>query len=140
MKSVVFGMLFPLATLNTGNSDRTSATALNDIMPGLITLAVVAVWLGLTALGRPVPDALNAILQVVVGFYFGQHVAMAAARGIIASNSAAANAVVTAAKVATDATAAAVAAQADTTAAAQAATAARLSAATSNPPTNGGNP
>jgi hypothetical protein len=135
LSNLVLGMLFPLATLNTGTQDKTSATVLNDIMPGLITLAVVAVWLGLTALGHPVPDSLNAILQVVVGFYFGQHVAMAAARGIIASNTAAADAVVSAAKAATDATAAAVAASNTSTAAAQAATAARLAGTT--PPTGG---
>jgi hypothetical protein len=108
VNSVVLGMLFPLSTLNTGTSDKSSATVLNDIMPGLITLAVVAVWLGLTALGRTVPDSLNAILQVVVGFYFGQHVAMAAARGIIASNLTATEAATAAATSATAAQAAAV--------------------------------
>ncbi|MCR4341885.1 MAG: hypothetical protein NUW01_18570 [Gemmatimonadaceae bacterium] len=76
-------------------------------MPGLITLAVVGVWLALMALGRPVPDALGAILQVVVGFYFGQHVAMAAARGIISSNVIASDAAASAASAATSAAVAA---------------------------------
>ena len=104
----MLGLMFPLSTLNTGSSDKTTATVLNDVMPGLITLAVVAVWLALTALGRAVPDSLNAILQVVVGFYFGQHVAMAAARGIIASNLTATEAATAAATSASAAQAAAV--------------------------------
>jgi hypothetical protein len=110
VSGLVFNLLFPLASIPTPTGDRRASDVLNDIMPGLITLAVVAVWLALIAIGRPVPDALAAILQVVVGFYFGQHVAMAAARGILASNASASDAAAGAATAASNAQVAAVAA------------------------------
>lgn len=119
MGNLLLGLLFPLATIDTSGASRRPSDVLNDVMPGVITLAVVGVWLALTALGRSVPDALNAILQVVVGFYFGQHVAMAAARGIISSATTAASAAQTASAAAATAT---VAATAVTTAATLAAT------------------
>ncbi len=108
MKAIVLGMLFPLATLNTGNSDRTTTSVLNDVMPGLITLAVVAAWLALIVLGRPDNVDLTDIVRIVIAFYFGQHVAMAAARGILSSTATATQAATAAATAASTAQAAAV--------------------------------
>lgn len=41
------------------------------IIQGILTLMVVGVWLYLIVTAQPVPDALNNLLGLVVGFYFG---------------------------------------------------------------------
>ncbi len=41
------------------------------IVQGALTLGVVGVWLYLHATGHPIPDGLNQIVGLVVGFYFG---------------------------------------------------------------------
>jgi carbon starvation protein CstA len=45
------------------------------ITQSIITVLVVGVWLYLVAAGRVVPETLNQILALVVGFYFGSKVA-----------------------------------------------------------------
>ncbi len=41
------------------------------IVQGVLTLGVVALWCTMLFLGKPVPDSLNQIVGLVVGFYFG---------------------------------------------------------------------
>jgi hypothetical protein len=49
------------------------------IIQGILTLAVVGTWLYMLATSVPVPDTLNNILGIVVGFYFGGKVSLAIA-------------------------------------------------------------
>lgn len=47
------------------------------ILQGILTLAFVGVWLYLIAAGQNVPDALNNMVGLVVGFYFGGKIQLA---------------------------------------------------------------
>ncbi len=41
------------------------------IVQGVLTLGVVALWCTMLFIGKAVPDSLNQIVGLVVGFYFG---------------------------------------------------------------------
>lgn len=43
----------------------------STIIQGVLTVLVVAVWLDLILMGRTTPDKLDALVTLVVGFYFG---------------------------------------------------------------------
>lgn len=47
------------------------------IVQGLLTLAVVGVWLFMIATVKPVPDTLTNIVGLVFGFFFGGKYALA---------------------------------------------------------------
>jgi len=50
------------------------------IVQGLVTLALVGTFCYLVATGRPVPDSLQGLLGLVVGFFFGAKVQQALAK------------------------------------------------------------
>lgn len=49
------------------------------IMQGVLSLAVVGAWIYLLVAGLPVPDGLNNIVGLVIGFFFGSKLALQAA-------------------------------------------------------------
>ena len=47
------------------------------ILQGTLTLAFCGVWLFMVGSGKPIPDALNNMVGLVVGFYFGGKIQLA---------------------------------------------------------------
>ena len=50
------------------------------IVQGILTMAVVGVWLYMLASALPIPDALTNIVGLVFGFFFGGKYALAMSR------------------------------------------------------------
>lgn len=56
----------------------------SSLIQGILTLTIVLVWLGLVIANAVIPDQLNMVVSLVIGYYFGSK-SQQQARAIVSS-------------------------------------------------------